>query len=85
MTLALVRYSIEVDQGGTVSARARVSLISWEGGSHAVLFMVLLGHPGARSMAQALRIPFEYYFSPLSFIASRVKRDDTYRALHHRL
>ena len=29
------------------------------GGSHAVLFMVPLGLPCARSMAQALRLPFE--------------------------
>ena len=31
------------------------------GGSHVVLFMVPLGPPGARPMAQALRLPFEYY------------------------
>ena len=43
ITLAQVRRSIEADQGGTMSVRARVSLVSWEGGSHAVLFMVLLG------------------------------------------
>ena len=44
-------------------ARVRVSLVSWEGGSHAVLivmFMVLLGYPGVRFMAQVLRLPFEY-------------------------
>ena len=34
-----------------MSARARVSLVSWEGGSHAVLFVVPHGYPGARSMA----------------------------------
>ena len=62
MALALVRRSIEVDQRGTVSARARVSLVSWEGGSHVVFFMVSLGPPGARSMAQVLRLPFEYYY-----------------------
>ena len=39
-------------------ARARVS---WEGRSHALLFMVLLGLPSARPIAQALRLPFEYY------------------------
>ena len=61
MALALVRCSIEADQGGTPHARARVSLVSWEGGSHAVLFMVPLGPPGVRPMAQALRLPFEYY------------------------
>ena len=44
MTLVLVRCSIEADQQGTVSARARVSLVSWEWGSHAVLFMVPLSH-----------------------------------------
>ena len=38
-------------------ARVRVS---WEGGSHAVLFTVPLGHPGVRSVAQVLRLPFEY-------------------------
>ena len=43
-------------------ARARVSLVSWEGGSHAVLFMVPLGHSGARSIVQVLRLPFEYYY-----------------------
>ena len=60
MALALVRCSIEADQGGTPHAKVRVSLVSWEGGSHAVLFMVPLGPPGARPMAQALRLPFEY-------------------------
>ena len=61
MALALVRCSIEADQGGTPHAGARVSLVSWEGRSHALLFMVPLGLPGARPMAQALRLPFEYY------------------------
>ena len=61
MALALVRCSIEADQGGTPHARARVSLVSWDGGSHALLFMVPLGLPSARSMAQALRLPSEYY------------------------
>ena len=62
MALALVRCSIEADQGGTPHARARVSLVSWEGRSHALLFMVPLGLPSARPMAQALRLPFEYYY-----------------------
>ena len=64
MALALVRCSIEADQGGTPHARARVSLVSWEGRSHALLFMVPLGPPGARPMAQALRLrlSFEYYY-----------------------
>ena len=61
MALALVRCSIEADQGGTPHARARVSLVSWEGRSHALLFMVPLGLPSARPMAQALQLPFEYY------------------------
>ena len=61
MALELVRCSIEVDQGGTLNARERVSLVSWEGGSHAVLFMVLLGPPSARPMAQVLQLPFRYY------------------------
>ena len=61
MALALVRCSIEADQGGTPHARARVSLVSWEGRSHALLFMVPLGLPSARPMDQALRLPFEYY------------------------
>ena len=61
MALALVRCSIEADQGGTPHARARVSLVSWEGRSHALLFMVPLGPPSARPVAQALRLPFEYY------------------------
>ena len=61
MALALVGCSIEGDQGGTPHARARVSLVSWEGRSHALLFMVPLGLPSARPMAQALRLPFEYY------------------------
>ena len=55
------RCSIEADRGGTPHARARVSLVSWEGRSHALLFMVPLGLPSARPMAQALRLPFEYY------------------------
>ena len=42
-------------------ARARVSLVGWEGRSHVVLFMVPLGPPSARPMAQALWLPFEYY------------------------
>ena len=61
MALALVRCSIEADQGGTPHARARVSLVSWEGRSHALLFMVPLGLSSARPMAQVLRLPFEYY------------------------
>ena len=61
MVLALVRCSIEADQGGTPHARARVSLVSWEGRSHALLFMVPLSLPSARPMAQVLRLPFEYY------------------------
>ena len=61
MALVVVRCSNEVDHGGTVYARARVSLVSWEGRSHALLFMVPLGLPSARPMAQALRLPFEYY------------------------
>ena len=61
MALALVRCSIEADHGGTPHARARVNLVSWEGRSHALLFMVPLGLPSARPMAQALRLPFEYY------------------------
>ena len=61
MALALVRCSIEADQGGTPHVRARVSLVSWEGRSHALLFMVPLGLPSARPMAQVLRLPFEYY------------------------
>ena len=49
------------NQGGTPHARARVSLVSWEERSHALLFMVPLGLPSARPMAQALWLPFEYY------------------------
>ena len=62
MVLALVHYRIEADQGGTPHARSRVSLVSWEGRSHGVLFMVPLGPPSARPMAQALRLPFQYYY-----------------------
>ena len=62
MALGLVRCSIEADQGGTLYARARVSLVSWEGRSHALLVMAPLGLPCARPMAQALRLPFEYYY-----------------------
>ena len=43
--------------------RVRVSLVGWEGGSYAVLFVMFkvpLGYPGARSMAHMLRAPFEY-------------------------
>ena len=61
------RCSIEADQGGTPHARARVSLVSLEGRSHALLFMVPLGLPSARPMAQALRLPFEYYIT-MTFI-----------------
>ena len=61
MALALVCCSIEADQGGTPRARARVSLVIWEGRSHSFLFMVPLGPPSARPMAQVLRPPFEYY------------------------
>ena len=63
MALVVVRCSIEADQGGTPHARARVSLVSWEGRSHALLFMVPLGLPSARPMAQALQLPFEYLIS----------------------
>ena len=35
-------------------ARARVSLVSWEGRSHALLFMVPLGLPSARPMGHGL-------------------------------
>ena len=62
MALALVRCSIKDDQGGIPHARARVSLISWKGRSHALLFMVPLGPPSVRPMAQVLRLPFEYYY-----------------------
>ena len=58
MALALVRCSIEANREGTPYARARVRLVSWEGGSHAVLFMVPLGPSGVRrTMAQVLRLP----------------------------
>ena len=63
MALVLVRFSIEVNQGGTLYARAKVSLVSWEGRSHVLLFMVPLGPPGVRPMAQVLRLPFEYYIT----------------------
>ena len=63
MALVLVHCSIEADQGGTPHARARVSLVSWKGRSHALLFMVPLCLPSARPMAQALQLPFEYYLS----------------------
>ena len=63
MALALVRCSIEADQGGTPYARIRVSLVSWEGRSHVVLFMVPLGPPSERPMAQTLRLPFKYFIS----------------------
>ena len=68
MALALVRCSIEADQGGTPHARARVSLVSWEWRSHALLFMVPLGLLSARPMAQALRLPFEYYILSIPLI-----------------
>ena len=45
----------------TLHARTRVSLVSWEGRSHALLFMVPLGLPSARPMAQA------YGYIPLIF------------------
>ena len=40
-------------------------------GSHALLFMVPLGPPGVRPMAQALRLPFEYYITDTSNIACK--------------
>ena len=64
MALALVRCSIEADQGGSLHARAGLSLVSWEGGSHAALFMVPFDLPGARSTVQTLWLPFEYYYFP---------------------
>ena len=72
MAVALVRCSIEADQGGTPHARARVSLVSWEGRSHALLFLVALGVPSARPMAQALRLPFEYYIIRLLLIKKNI-------------
>ena len=59
MALVLV-CCIEANQGGTVYTRARVSLVNWEVGSHAVFFMVPIGPPGIRQMAQVLWLPFEY-------------------------
>ena len=56
MALALVRCSIEADQGGTPHARAKVSLVSWEGRNQALLFMVPLGPPSARPIARALQL-----------------------------
>ena len=44
-----------------MTARVRVSLISWEGGSYAVLFMVPFGLSGAGTMSQTLWLPFEYF------------------------
>ena len=58
MTLAFGAASMPTKEA--VSARARVSLVSFECGSHAVFFMVLLGFPGAKSMVQEERLPFEY-------------------------
>ena len=75
MALALVRRSIEADQGGTPHARARVSLVSWEGRSHALLFMVPLGLPSARPMAQALRLPFEYYIKNVERVSAACGRE----------
>ena len=75
MALALVRCSIKADQGGTPHTRARVSLISWEGRSHALLFMVLLGLPSARPIAQALRLPFEYYILLLLILMMMMMMD----------
>ena len=43
-------------------ARARVSLISWEEDKSAVLFMISFSNEGVRSMAQVLRLPFEYFY-----------------------
>ena len=70
MALALVRCSIEADQGP--HARARVSLISWEGRSHALLLMVLHGLPSARPMAQALR----YHLSTIIESVDSINRDE---------
>ena len=59
--MALSRCSIEADQGGIPHARARVSLVSWKGRSYALLFMVPLGLPSARPMAQGKR--YGYHLS----------------------
>ena len=79
MALALVRCSMEADQGGTPHARARVSLVSWEGRSHALLFMVPLGLPGTRPVAQVLRLPFEYLIRGLRGLGPNVSS-----SAHHR-
>ena len=78
MALALVRCSIEADQGGTPHARVRVSLVSWEGRSHALLFMVPLGLPSARPMAQALLLPFDYYIKNVEHASTARARDSRY-------
>ena len=79
MALALVRCNIEADQGGTPHARARVSLVSWEGRSHALLFMVPLGLPSARPVAQAPRLPFEYYIIYNNIDLLYQQNKDSYR------
>ena len=70
MALALAHCSIEADQGGTPHARERVS---WEGRSPTLLFMVPLGLPSARPMAQALQLPLEYYIFIAVCIHTTVK------------
>ena len=47
-------------QGCVMSAKARVSSVSWERRSHAVLFKIPLGLSCASSISQALQLPFEY-------------------------
>ena len=46
---------IKINQGGTVLYSHSKGKLG--GGSHAVLFMVLLSLPGAKSMAQVLQLP----------------------------
>ena len=81
MALALVRCSIEANQGGTLYTIARVSLVSWEGVSHAVLFMVPLGPPSARPMAQTLRLPFEYYYIYIAVVRTQNILNATLRSM----
>ena len=58
-------------EGQCMAGRVRVS---WEGGSHAVLFMVPLGPPSARPVAQVLRLPFVLCSSMTSFFIYDIEK-----------
>ena len=58
----LLQYRSRPERYGACQGKGKFGKLG--GGSHEVLivvFMVPLGYPGVRSIAQVLRLPFEYY------------------------